>query len=350
MHNSSEQINDVAQLIVDDAAAQIEPIVKKAEKPEQAVETLETEQEVTETDKPIEGESDSVEALDENQEGGEISSETVAEGDEEATDSDVDTLNSLAEKLDVEVSDLYALNIKFSEGEPQTLGTLKDFYEENRDIEQLRVGITEKEQLLTKQSEETAKIPEISNEFLQARANVLAISQQYERVDWVALRNSDPGQYAALQSDYQTQYTLAQQAETEAESKVDTHNEQQARFQQDRLFETLPELKDDVVRKKAALSVQKLASKYGFSDKEIGDITDSRLMHLLIDAGRKVEAEAVVKEKLVEKPAPKSGKSASVKPIPKNAERKAALKRLTDKAHDTGNKHDINDAVTALIG
>jgi len=345
MHsNSPNQIDQISQLIVNDAA-QDKPVEKQ--ETTEVVETLEAEQ--TETDKPIDGESESVEAASESEQEGEKSSEEVAEGDEEATESEVDTLNNLAERLEVDVKDLYALNVKLSEGEPQTLGQLKDFFESNQDIESLRENITHKEQALTQQSEDVAKIPEITNDLLQAKANEMAIRQQYERVDWASLRQSDPGQYAALQSDFQTQYSQAQATVEEVKGKVATHTSNQAKFQQDRLFEVVPELKDDAFREKAAVSVRNFASKYGYSDKEIGDITDSRLMHMLIDAARGSDAVETVKEKKVEKSTPKSSKPASIKPVAADASRKAALKRLTDKANNSGQTQDKVAVVSALI-
>ena len=350
MHNTNSQIDEIANIIADDAVEQSKPQIKQAEKPAEApqAEVLDEKEVISESAEPIEGGDESVEASESEQVDGSSTEEAA-----EAVDGDdglINTRNNLAETLDSPIEDMYQLNVKMNGDNDQTIGQLKDFFENNQDIETIRTGITEKEQALTQQSEDVAKIPEISNEFLQARANVLSISQQYERVDWNALRQSDPGQYAALQSDFNTQYSLAQQAEKEVQSKVDEHSASQARFQQDRLFSALPELKDEAVRNKAAKSVQKLASKYGYSAKEIGDITDSRLMHLLIDAARGHDAVESVKEKQVEKLAPKSKKPAAVKSVAKDASRNAVLKKLTDKAMSSNKREDKLNAVSALIG
>ncbi len=71
--------------------------------------------------------------------------------DEENSDGK-DTLNALADELEVPVSDLYELNVKMKEGEPKTLGALKDFYEANKDVDGLRANILEQESSLQEQS------------------------------------------------------------------------------------------------------------------------------------------------------------------------------------------------------
>lgn len=273
----------------------------------------------------------------------------LADDDGQADEGDVDTLNNLAEELEVEVSDLYALNVKMSEGEPVTLGALKDFYEANRDVDGLRDNITQEREQLAQQGEALKAVPQISDEFLQARAQVLSINDQYNRIDWETLRQQNPGQYAALQTDFQTAFQQAKQAEATVGNKISENDDLQAQFQQERLFRAIPELKDDAFREKSAIAVATLAGKYGFSTDEVADITDSRLMHLLIDVSKGVQAVESARQKKVEKEVKKSGAPSARKHTPGNAGRKATLKKLTDKAKKTGDRRDQVSAVNALI-
>lgn len=336
--NTASPVNQIADLLTNLPEGEKKPVEesKKLDNDDVALAGDEGLQEPTDsTDEPIDGEGDvtslAAKEDDENKDGGE----------------DIDTLNNLAEELDVPVADLYALNISMAEGENKTLGELKDFYSANKDVEGLRANILEKETSLATQSEAMKRAPQISNDMVEARATLLSINSQYNSVDWEALRQSNPGQYAALQTDFRTAFQEAQSVEEQAKTSYGEHQDQNALFQQDRLFKAIPELKDDTVRAQAAQDITALAKSYGFSEQEIGNIEDSRLMHLLIDASKGFNAKSSVKDKKVEAVVPKAGKPAGRKPT--STGRNASLKRLTERAKRTGDRRDKVNAVSALI-
>jgi hypothetical protein len=246
---------------------------------------------------------------------------------------------------------MYALNFKLStsknlpDGGAITLGELKSFYEDNIDIDSLRDGIKTREQELQTKTTELSEVPQVSNELLQARAQVLSIQDAYNRTDWQGLRHTNQGEYAALQSDFRTQFELAKNNETLATQNVETHQAESRRQQQERLFESHPELKDETVRAQTEAAIQKYAGKFGFTPDDVGKINDSRLMRLLISASKAEVAKATAKVKQ-EDNTPVSAKSASRKPLPG---RKAALKRLTEKARATGQIKDQAAAVAEMM-
>ena len=264
---------------------------------------------------------------------------------------DIETINNLAEELDVPIEDMYALNLNLAtsknlpEGGAITLGELKSFYESNVDITELREGLTKREQDLQTRSDELSEAPQVSNELMQARAQVLAIQDQYNRTDWQGLRHTNPAEYSALQSDFRTQFEMAKNSETLASQAVETHLVESRRQQQDRLFEAMPELKDEKVRAQVDAQVQAYAGKFGFTANDLAKVEDSRLMRLLITASKSEVAKSTAKEKQETK-IPTSNRPAARKALPG---RKAALKRLTEKARATGQVKDQTNAVHELL-
>jgi hypothetical protein len=343
--NQTNKMSEIASLLADSEAGVVEETKpdEETQETEETAEQTQSTEEVTESSEAVEKEG----AEDPEKEGEQA----------DAEEDPVYTLNDMASDYDKEVEDLYHVSVKLSKGDSMTIGQLKDFREENKDIEQIRVGFVDKEQALTEQaeslsvqSEEVGKTPGITNEFLQARATVLAISQSYDRVNWDELRVQKPGEWAALQQDFQNQFANAKQLETEAQNKVEQQTQSNAKFQQDRLFAAVPDLKDDAFRSKTTDSVVRYAGRYGITAKEVGDITDSRVMHMMIEAAKGVDAMKTAKEKIVPKEVPKAAKSAPAKPAKSdNSKRKAALQRLMTKAKDSGKKADQDTAIHALL-
>ena len=305
-----------------------------------------------ETQEAVEEQQETVETSDESQSQEESLAEEVEQSAESSEEEQgINTLNNLAEELDIEISDMYALNVNLSrganlpDGGSLSLGELKTFYESNADIDGLRADVTKREQDLQTRSDEIQEVPQVSNELMQARAQVLAIQDQYNRTDWQGLRHSNPAEYSALQSDFRTQFEIAKNNETTATQAVETHLVESRRQQQERLFEAMPELKDDKVRAQVESDVNTFASKFGFTQNDLAKVEDSRLMRLLIAASKSDVAKHTAKEKQ-EQRLPVSNSPSARKPLPG---RKAALKRLTEKARASGQIKDQANAVHELL-
>jgi len=305
-----------------------------------------------ETQEDVKEQEETLEVSDESQPQDESLAEEEDQSEETQDSEDyIDTINNLAEELEIPIEDMYALNLKLSKGNnlPEggniSLGELKSFYEQNADIDNVREDLKTRETELLSQSEKVSETPRVSNELMQARAQVLALEQAYENIDWNGIRHNNPGEYAALQSDFRNRFDAAKQAESAATETFETHRKQRVEFETDKLYSAVPDLKDEAKRVKIAADVQSYASKYGFTAKDIDGIDDHRLMRMLIDASRTDTAKSSAKEKKVDK-TPNSTKPSSRRSVPG---RKAALKRLTEKARASGSREDQAAAVTELL-
>jgi len=302
---------------------------------------------------PSETPEETLESDENPEEQAELSSDENTSVEEEGESPElIETLNSLAEELDIPIEDMYALSVKvakseaFPEGGQVSLGELKDFYTNNVGIETEREALKQKEIEIQTQSEQMSQVPRISNELLQARAQVLAVQDAYNRTDWQGIRHTNPAEYAALQNDFRTQFDAAKQSESVANEQLKAHIEGNMKLQQERLFEIMPELKEGQVAQDTAKQVQAFASKYGITAKEIDDVTDHRIMRMLIDASRSETAKVKAKSKQAEKKAPVTTKPSARKPQPGQ---KAILARLTEKAKKTNSRRDQVNAVAALL-
>lgn len=295
-------------------------------------------------------ESEETPELDENPDIESQSSDASEEPDE-SQEQGIESLNNLAEELEVPIEDMYALavNISKSEAFPDggnvTLGELKDFYTKNVNIDQEREALKQKEQDLQAQAEQVSDVPKISNELLQARAQVLAIQDAYNRTDWNGLRHTNQAEYAALQQDFRMQFEAAKHQEMVATQQFEDHQLETMRIQQERLFEVMPELKDEETAKNIAQQVTNFAARYGITAKEVDAVTDHRVMRMLIESSRSDATKVKAKAKQVEKKAPKATKP-TTKSIPS---RKASLKRLTERAKSSNLTKDKVDAIRNLI-
>lgn len=162
------------------------------------------------------------------------------------------------------------------------------------------------------------------------------------------LAKSDPGQY-------QYQNALRQQALNELQGLMQVQEEAQGQMQgaqsQDferyreaeaaKLAEAIPDLKDPDKRAKFDDDNRKTASDFGFSDDEIAQTADHRVLSLVHYArlGKRAEQNRKNAQRRVE--APKKGPRAAPAPEPKRDA--SAMKRLQQSG-------TIDDAVRAMIG
>jgi len=280
----------------------------------------------------------------EPQEPEKATSETL-ENEVEATSQDIDTLNNLADELDIPIEDMYALNIALPNADPVSLGELKNFYQENRDIAEAKQQLETERSQIQAEAEKLQQTPPIHPEMIQAQATLMMIQQQMRSHELESLRHSNPAEWAAKQTELKNGYEQASYQLNNINQVIEQKETQLRAKQQQELFNKLPELKDDAKRAETAEQLSGFISQFGFTPNDLNYVSDSRLMHMLIEASKLYQMKGNAKGKRIDT-APKVLKPQAVQNS--QAGRKASLKRLTEKARN-GQTKDKVSAVNALL-
>jgi hypothetical protein len=169
------------------------------------------------------------------------------------------------------------------------------------------------------------------------------VNNDYQRVDWNALRAQDPAQYAALHADFQQRSSQVQQylqaldqQRAQAAQEQQQKSAQTLQEQQQRMYEARPQWRDDAVFKQDREQMVKYAHGLGFSDAEIGSLSDHRNMLVLHDAARyaALQASAPQAAKRVREAPVQVKPGARVNTNPQDANRQAAIERFNRNPRD----------------
>lgn len=143
-----------------------------------------------------------------------------------------------------------------------------------------------------------------------------ALTADYQGIDWNALRAADPGEWAALQQQFQLRLSKIQEIEqlagqeeqrisTEKQQQMTQANQQRVAGELQKMVVDNPTWSDQAVMVKDFGEIGAfLRSTYGFTDEEVANNLDARLMRLIQDA-RQFHSGKVVAEKKVKKDVPK---------------------------------------------
>ena len=262
-----------------------------------------------ETDTPVDEE-----VVEETEEAEEVEEEAPEEKEgqaEEETEEEVEE-----EEFDVIAEEDLKYTIKV-DGEELEVGIeeLKNGYQRQADY-------TRKSQALAEQRKETEAIQSERQRLEQERqmyANGLQMLQEqqssklqeFENVDWTALKTEDPYQYMLKKDEYRDaqekvqnvaqQQAIIQQEQAEEANKARAHFVQQ---EYNRLVEALPEWSDE--KSTVKKDVQEYAKSVGFLPEEINQLADHRSVLII--------KKAMEYDKLTTKVAPKKK---AVKTVPK---------------------------------
>ncbi len=260
---------------------------------------------------------------------------------------DISTLNHLAETLEINIEDMYALSLKMPEGtDPTDLGTLKNFYLENKDIDQARQEIESERSKLQADRDKQGQVPPVHQELVQALANKTSVEQEWQALEQSGLRQSNPGEYSAKAVEIQNKYQVALNQLGTVNQEVEGKHQQRLAENQKELHKLVPDLKDEAKREGIAKRVNVMFNHFGVDTSYIGVIEDPRAMQMLIEVSSLFEQKGNYRSKRVDT-APKVLKPQAVKQS--QAGKSAALKRLTEKARQSGQRRDQINAVSALL-
>jgi len=302
------QVQDTAQTLnTESAADEIYNLMTEAEQPEKTNETQEEEtneetQEVeSSNDSETESEEESLEESteDETEEETNESDEAEPEAEEESTD--YQTVDDLAQALDMPLEDFMA-NIKGKvkiNGQEQevTLSDLKNGYQMESDYRQKTAAHAEKvrafEQESTQQSEQIQSSLAQVNVLLTNAEQELV--NEYNAVNWDELRDTDREEYLIKESEFnkrnqklQTQkqqaYEETQRLAQEQEIKNQQAHQETLQREYTLMLDNNPEWQDEAVFKKDQAEIQTYLTSKGFNETEINQLVDHRIVGILRDA------------------------------------------------------------------
>ena len=264
------------------------------------------EAETTEVSEPEEDQ-----ATDESQEA--VETEAAEAEDTEALDvSEISQYLGLdADKLDV--SESGELLIKAKVDGKETTATLQDLISsyqikghlnnQNMEVAELKKALTEKTSTLD--SAYQAKHQEAED--LAALAMGI-LNQEYNSIDWKALKEDDPAEYSVKRLEFQEHQQKIAQAYQQIQANK-TAPQPDIRGEQEKLYAAIPEWKDPTILDKDWSNIASYAKSRGFTDNDLANINDHRVMVALRDAAKynALNQEAPIVTKRVKK-APKIAK------------------------------------------
>lgn len=204
-------------------------------------------------------------------------------------------LTALFDGEEVTAEDLYALEVISGDGESLTVGDLKDHWQNRAAFETEKAEFAKTREQQAKELEElrsqaTAQVGEfqqLPQELREAEAAILAIRQQAQAYDWKSAEDEDPGAAALTRQKFRDAYDAAADRYRQLWGEYTTKKQEAYRSfvatQREKMFERIPEWRDDKVLTQDREAIDKTVAAYGFSKAEIDSIVDPRLSQLLRD-------------------------------------------------------------------
>ena len=222
----------------------------------------------------------------------------------------IEEWNQLAEYLEADPSDLYALkvNLDTPEGPKQaTIEQLKDAYKEQEKIRveaakveaarsQIQQQWTQAAQALqAKEHEAAALLQHVEQQFFQEMA----------QVNWDWLRHNNPAEFAALRMQYQERQTQLANLRADAAIRYENAQREQAQVQvaqerellrqeADLLYRAIPEWRDQQVAAREKAEIAQFLLSRGYSPQYVAGIKAHREVLLARDAMRLARTQATV--------------------------------------------------------
>lgn len=323
MIGSKEAVSEIKDLL----SKPVEP-----EKVEEVVEDVETEEEI---------EAGAAEPV--------VEDEVIADDDTPSKTPETYTIAELSEAIEWPVENLYNdVMIPLDDGqEPMKLGEMKNSYQNlTRDNATLKTQIEENKALVEQAQSGASQGQQISNEMMQAQADLQSLNRMEQGINWTEEEELDPTE-ALLKRD---KFRRAREEVMENMNKVQVEQEKAQTIYlaqaQTKMVELIPTWSDNVKRDVDFSTILNHMATVGFSEAEAKSIVDPRTMVLLkelIDLRAEKSAASTALKKV--KKAPTVLKGQGFKPQTKNDQTAALVK----KAQKSGNKKDELEATKALL-
>lgn len=169
------------------------------------------------------------------------------------------------------------------------------------------------------------------------------LNHDYQKVDWNSLRQNNPAEFAALQTEFQNRQgaihnylgQINQQQAQEAQRQQQML-QQNVAAENDRLMSLRPEWRDPATFMKDREQMTQYARSAGFKDAELGQIFDHRYMLILHDAARYQALQAASPQALkqVRQAPPMAAPGSRTDVNPNEARRQTAIDRFNRNPRD----------------
>ncbi len=268
---------------------------------------------------------------------------------------EIRTITQLARELDVEPSEIYALEVPMGGGAaPVPVGVLKDQLQaaqkEVHDFQQREQALAEREKQVEQVGLQTvAQAQQVPQEILEAASNMRALKNAYDAYDWDALQKTDPAQFSSLRLRFQDAMGQAQGQFQVAQQKVMQGHQQMLQAERTKLLDKVREWRNpEVLRQEWDQMSSYLQEGYGITPQDLGQVSDHRLLAAFrrlaqLEAhGRAAESTMRTVQK-----SPRGLRTGALR-RPGNRNTTAADK-LAKRAKQTRSKEDIHAAQKSLL-
>lgn len=241
---------------------------------------------------------------------------------------------------------------RLRDGSEISVGELKKLADKAKEYERREAEFTAKQREVQAKAAQTAQQEQL---FSQTIAQAIAVLQHTLPPEPdPALRETDPIDYFLKQdarnkklAEIQQLQQAKQQAAKQARAEQSQHFQQRLKSEQEKLYEAVPELHDEGKRREFYGDLLSAGKHYGFSEEEMNNVHDHRIMRLVRDAVayRKLQSS---KPKVVEKA---KGARPVAKPearVSSNERISAKHKALFDRARKTRSVDDVGALLAEL--
>jgi hypothetical protein len=117
------------------------------------------------------------------------------------------------------------------------------------------------------------------------------LDDEYSKVNWDALKQSDPQRYMLLQHEFRDAYSRVQNDYQQLQNLASTQKQKMQDQYQNHLQQQMSMVKrmipswqdENTMKKETAIIRSELIKQYGFNDDELNSVTDARLVRVLRD-------------------------------------------------------------------
>lgn len=240
--------------------------------------------------------------------GGDEDYRANAEGVESESEVDgyeISTLSELAEAIEFDPADFYALRIPITnakgEREDVTIGELKDIHQRQNRTETAEQEFRQQQEAFRQYQEQLQQQYQSELQSMTATVQQLedAFLGEFNSVDWNKLRVENPQEYAARSIDYDRKRKQIEDARNSATQRWEQYSKQSFTQQQQQMQERLAAESQALMQRmgwkneeqaaaEKANVVNYLRSELGASDQELSTIIDHRLV-VLADKARRYD-------------------------------------------------------------